>query len=1139
MYRKHYIRLVLVLLIFLSVSTGLSAQPASSGRCDPWVAQMASVQGTVEVRLEGKTGWQAAKLDDTYCAGDTIRVLDKSRADIALRTRPVLRLDQNSNITFGGIKEEKKSLVNLIEGAVHFFSRSPRSLDVQTAFVDAGVEGTEFFIRVDAQQTFISVFEGKVVASNDAGSLPLTDGQSAVTEQGKAPAMAVVARPRDAVQWSLYYPPVIHFDSDAFQAGSGWQGMVGNSLQSYRSGDIQGAFNAISGVPASVADARFLAYRSSLLLAVGRIDEANADIGRALQSNPNECDALALKSVIAVVLNEKDHALELARKAVSAAPQSASALLALSYAQQAHFNLDGAKESLEKAVELEPKNALAWARLAELYMSFGRLGDAQNAAWKAEDANPDLSRSQTVLGYAYLMRVKIREATDAFTRAIRLDQADPLPRLGLGLATIRDGELQEGRREIEIAVSLAAENAILRSYLGKAFYEEKEDKLAADQYGEAKRADSSDPTPYFYDAIRKQTVNRPVEALHDMQDAIERNDNRAVYRSRLLLDSDLAARSASMARIYSDLGFQQLALVEGWKSVNTDPTNFSSHRFLADSYSALPRHEIARVSELLQSQLLQPANTTPIQPRLAESNLFLLSAAGPGSMSFNEFNPIFNRDGLTFQASFLGGENETISGEAVVAGIYKNASFSIGYSHFETDGFRENADQEDEIGNAFLQLELSPQTSIQMEYRYRDNVHGDLRLRFSPDSFLPGERNREKRNSYRFGIRQSLSPSSTFLGSFSYQDGDFSLFDGQPVEPGLISISAQNDPIAIGGEGQYLYRSGMINVVGGFGHVDIEDEILSEVVVDFPPPPDGPGPLAFPATIGADVKHTNAYGYVYIQPVENLTFTAGLSGDFIKSETTEVGENNHANPKFGITWSPVPNTTLRAAAFRSTKRTLISNQTLEPTQVAGFNQFYDDVNGTEAWSYGGAVDQKVTRDIFAGGEFSKRDLTVPFMDFADPFNPVPGELEWEEYLTRAYFFYTPHPFVALKAEYMFERFNRDERLVSGLLTADTHRVPLGIRFFHPNGFSAFFSATYFDQKGDFEDFAQYAYVPGEDTFWILDTGISYRLPKRYGFLSIGATNLADRQFSYYDTDFNNPGIQPARGFYGRFTVALP
>jgi hypothetical protein len=49
--------------------------------------------------------------------------------------------------------------------------------------------------------------------------------------------------------------------------------------------------------------------------------------------------------------------------------------------------------------------------------------------------------------------------------------------------------------------------------------------------------------------------------LQDLQKSIELNDNRAVFRSRLLLDQDLAARSASLGRIYNDLGFQQLALI--------------------------------------------------------------------------------------------------------------------------------------------------------------------------------------------------------------------------------------------------------------------------------------------------------------------------------------------------------------------------------------------------------------------------------------------------------------------------------------------------------------------------------------------------------------------------------------------------
>jgi hypothetical protein len=74
-----------------------------------------------------------------------------------------------------------------------------------------------------------------------------------------------------------------------------------------------------------------------------------------------------------------------------------------------------------------------------------------------------------------------------------------------------------------------------------------------------------------------------------MQKAIELNDNRGVYRSRLLLDQDLAARSAALGRIYNDLGFQQIGLLEGWKSLNADPSNYSAHRLLADSYSVLPR----------------------------------------------------------------------------------------------------------------------------------------------------------------------------------------------------------------------------------------------------------------------------------------------------------------------------------------------------------------------------------------------------------------------------------------------------------------------------------------------------------------------------------------------------------------------
>src|SRR4029453_11064108 len=121
-----------------------------------------------------------------------------------------------------------------------------------------------------------------------------------------------------------------------------------------------------------------------------------------------------------------------------------------------------------------------------------------------------------------------------------------------------------------------------------------------------------------------------------------------------------------------------------------------------------------------------------------ESNLFLISAGGSGTVSFNEFNPLFNRNGVALQATGLGGTNGTWGGEGVFSGIADKTSFSLGYNYSATNGFRVNDDQKDNIVDAFVQQELTPNTSIQGEFRYRNNERGDLVLRFFPEGFFPG-----------------------------------------------------------------------------------------------------------------------------------------------------------------------------------------------------------------------------------------------------------------------------------------------------------------------------------------------------------------------------------------------------------------
>jgi Flp pilus assembly protein TadD/opacity protein-like surface antigen len=851
------------------------------------------------------------------------------------------------------------------------------------------------------------------------------------------------------------------------------------------------------------------------------VDEAGADLERALAVAPRDAGALSLQAIIAVVQNDRDRALALARAAVEAAPGSATAQLALSYALQARFDLAGARESARRAVTLDPQDALAWARLAELHASFGDEGQALAAARRASALAPDLSRTHTVLGYAQLADVNPRAAESEFERAIALDSADPLPRLGLGLARIRRGALDRGARDLEIAANLAPNDALVRSYLGKAYFEEKRTGLDEREYATAKGLDPLDPTPWFYDAISKQATNRPVEALWDLERAIALNDGRGVYRSRLLLDSDLAARSASLARIYGDLGFQQLALAEGWRSVEADPSSDSAHRLLADSYAALPRHEVARVSELLQAQLLQPINLTPIQPRLGESNLLLAGRGGPGALSFNEFNPLFERDRLVGQVSGFGGNHSTWGVEPVVAGLYRNVSVSAGYSRFQTDGFRVNGDQKDQIANAFVQAELTSQTSVQAEYRHRELERGDLQSNFFPELVRPTFRQRTDVDTYRLGARHAFSASSLVLASALYQR-----LDDHNADLPAIEIAGERD--SVGGELQHLLRSRWVDLVSGAGYF----RITGSSVITIPL-------LGLEQTSPEGGRHANGYVYAHLHLPARLTLTLGLSADAFRSREAAFPDKDQLSPKLGVSWTPRSGTTVRAAAFRTLKRSLIADQTLEPTQVAGFNQFFDDANVTSAWRYGVGVDQKLARGLFVGVEGSRRDLRSPVLDFSgNGFQDVTAT----ERQARGYVFWTPRTWLALRTEYLLDRLVGDG--IAGAQRATTHRVPLGFGLFLPFGLSATSTGTYHHQEGTFAAPSAgpgASFQQGRSEFWVLDAMLSWRLPRRYGVVSLVGTNLLDRKFQLFEQSSTNgnPTVQPTRAVFARVTLAGP
>ena len=518
-----------------------------------------------------------------------------------------------------------------------------------------------------------------------------------------------------------------------------------------------------------------LIARAEQRLRAGRVEEAQTSIGDALAAAPFSSDAKALSSIISLVRNDKAEALRLAREAVEATANSAPAWLALSYAQQADFKLEAALTSAQRAAELTPSSALALARVAELQLSLGWTREAEKTAQQAVAANPSESRAHMILGFVHLAQINVKEAREDFERAIEIDSTDPLSRLGLGLAIIRKGKLVEGREQIEIAVALDPTNSLIRSYVGKAYYEEntkERDKLASTQFGLAKQLDPKDPTPWFYDAILGQKQNDSIAAIEGLQKSKDLNENRAVYRSRLLLDEDQAARSANLAPIYQDAGFDQLALSEAYRSLVTDPQSYAAHKFLAGAYEGSPRLEMARESEQLQASLRAPIGVIPVSPfrgfqppfAIGLPRPFVVPSVAPARASYNNYEPLFEQSGVNLFADGTLATQDTSAGQAIVAAANDNLAMSFGYGQFRTDGFDVNHGLSQQGGNLFANVRASDRLHLQLEATALQSDYGIVRFGFDPILAVP-QQVEDDSNALRLSGRYQVNMQSALLFS--------------------------------------------------------------------------------------------------------------------------------------------------------------------------------------------------------------------------------------------------------------------------------------------------------------------------------------------------------------------------------------
>jgi hypothetical protein len=530
----------------------------------------------------------------------------------------------------------------------------------------------------------------------------------------------------------------------------------------------------------------------------------------------------------------------------------------------------------------------------------------------------------------------------------------------------------------------------------------------------------------------------------------------------------------------------------------------------------------------LQAQMLQDININPIQPSRSEANLNIVTAGGPASAGFNEFTPLFERNQMQFDADVLAGNNSTWGVEAALSGLYNSVSFGLSALTYNTDGWRPNNGLEQDLYDVFVQAALTQQVNVQAEFRHRKSTEGDLAFNFDPNDFMTNKTVKREQDTTRLGLRYSPTPQSNLLLSYIHSQRKENQGIVDDSIPSLIFFDNQQaDEKANQVEAQFLHNLGETNFILGVAwsksdRVDNADLSLTDLSVD--------PPVSISLANGQEKypsKDPRGYAYANIRSGEALTWTLGASYDYFEQDTFKV---TSFNPKLGVQWDIQPALQLRAAAFQMVKPALVNNSTLEPTQVAGFNQLFDDINGTKSQRYGVALDWRANQDVKTGVEFTHRTLDEPVIDiFAGDWITEERKEQWN----RLYVDWTPSYRVAVHTELVYDQY----RSQSGISTefdnlpekVVTWSLPVKVNYFDPTGFFAGLGATYVDQSVQRSVNATQA--SGDDNFVVVDASIGYRFPKRLGILSLAVMNLFDTEFQYQDDSYREFRDEPSTGPY--------
>jgi tetratricopeptide (TPR) repeat protein len=1130
-----------VLGIFLSwAGTALAQSPPAPQAQGKVVALNGRVEHTEAVQER----WTAARMLQPLLVAERVRTLEASRASILFIDETQVKLNAGAVLTVRQVRSATgpASSMELQRGEAWFRTKNPRSgLTVQTPAAAAAVRGTEINVRIGtAGETVLTVVEGSAEFFNPQGSLLVLAGEEGTALPGQAPTKRVILNPEDAVQWALYYPAQVAYADLPLTAGSPmapgfdrlrvgdtagaiqiFQGAaqtdpwasLGASMAYLADGDVERARSILQSAftdPALERERR--AQLAAIALASGDIAGARQEIDAALAADPTALRPLVLLSSIELRQNRPVEARLAAERAVTAHGQSVGALIAASEAAQSQFDLDAARHYLDRALEIDPRDLHALVNRARIRFGTDDTEGARDDADRAAALSPNDPQVRSLRGFIRLADGNLTGARADFESAAQRDPEFGEPHLGLGLALFRENRVEEGLEEMLMATLLEPKVALYQSYLGKAYYQARRFPEGLSALESAKRLDPRDPTPWLYASFFLRDQNEQVAALNELRHAIALNDHRAVYRSRLLLDRDLATKNVSLAQLYRQLGFEAWGAFEALNSLDSDLTNSSAHLFLAETYGGLTDRSEANSSELLQYFLYAPVNRNSFN-------------------SFSEYTALIEQPRRQFDVTAeLGSRDRGFLNAAHRSGNERFAHVAFIQGAREA-GSRVNTDDERIQGFFQGKLSLTTRADLFVSYSGVRDEEGESEIitrAFGADVFntiilRQFTTTPDQTIGYLFeqqevtlGLKQQWRAGSVFTAAARYESIDQTITrplttvacNGQDVSQ--IPLFAQYGPrIArtnrnpfrvFDAQLQQATRLGRHQLIVGYQRYTLDKAQNCSETFSFDLLTD-----TFDNALDNDGRDQGSQAYVRdeIEITRWLHATAGLA--YQQLDYTDIGTRTGRHdvtqwsPRLGVAVQLGPTMRLRAATFRQLHINILGSSVAPPT-VSGFVVARNEFPSAKRREHSLSFERSGERTFVALRAFT-RHTEVPYLleSLGSSFIP---EADASGNGLSAYLNWIAHERFTVFGE------NQLIRFAASSFDRWDNLLRLGVNLIHPRGLSVRVAGSHVTQR--FAD----TLVPGlpRSGFSLADLRLGYEFAGKRGFASFQVTNAFNQRF---------------------------